>query len=150
MEPQDHINVELNIAKEQNAIEAGVEGIGTPSSFACPECHGVLLELQDGALSRFRCHTGHAYSLEALIGAMNEGIEISLWESVRALEEGFMVLRRMAEHLSTHDDEARGDAARRRADTMRKESDSIRAFLSHHTQADAAAESVPIHDASPL
>lgn len=54
------VNVEVNIAKEQHPRDAGLEAIGTPSAYACPECHGVLLQLVDEERVRFRCHTGHA------------------------------------------------------------------------------------------
>jgi len=37
----EHVEVEVKIAKEQNALDAGLERIATPSSFACPECHRV-------------------------------------------------------------------------------------------------------------
>jgi two-component system, chemotaxis family, protein-glutamate methylesterase/glutaminase len=38
------LEVEVRIAKETNAIDAGLEQLGTASSIACPECHGVLLQ----------------------------------------------------------------------------------------------------------
>lgn len=43
------VEIEVNIAKEQKALEAGVLQLGEPSNYACPECHGVLLQLQEGA-----------------------------------------------------------------------------------------------------
>ena len=36
----DHVNVEVNIAKEQHPVDAGFEEIADPSRYACPECHG--------------------------------------------------------------------------------------------------------------
>jgi len=54
------IEIEVNIAKEQKALEAGVLQLGEPSNYACPECHGVLLQRKEGSIWRFRCHTGHA------------------------------------------------------------------------------------------
>jgi two-component system chemotaxis response regulator CheB len=73
------IEVEVKIAGEDNAREAGVMKMGTPSAYACPECHGVLLQLKDAVPQRFRCHTGHGYTLESLLSDMDEGIEDSLW-----------------------------------------------------------------------
>src|ERR1043166_4920194 len=61
------VEIEVNIAKEQKALEAGVLQLGEPSNYACPECHGVLLELKEGSLWRFRCHTGHASSIQSLL-----------------------------------------------------------------------------------
>jgi two-component system chemotaxis response regulator CheB len=120
------VEVEVKIAKERNPLEVGLDKIAEPSSFACPECHGVLLQLQEGDRFRFRCHTGHAYSAASLVAAVSEGIEDSLWNAIRALEEGGMLMHRMAEHLKVHDrDEAqslktRGDEARRQSAEIRK------------------------------
>lgn len=93
------LEVEVDIASGKNAVEAGVETIGEPSRFACPECHGVLLRMNEQGPLRFRCHTGHAYTAKSLAAAVNNGIEDALWTAVRALEEAGLLM----EHLSTHD-----------------------------------------------
>ena len=103
--PQENLEVEVKIARGENAVRAGVERIGEPSPFACPECHGVLLGLKDSQPSRFRCHTGHAYTMTTLVAAMNEAIEDGLWTSVRALEEAALVMR----HIADHQDDAGGE-----------------------------------------
>jgi two-component system chemotaxis response regulator CheB len=90
------LEVEVKIAAGQNAVEAGVEHIGEPSRFACPECHGVLLRVKDSGPSRFRCHTGHAYSARSLAAAVNDGIEDALWTAVRALEEGALLMQQLS------------------------------------------------------
>lgn len=36
----EHIDVEVDIAKERNPRDAGLERIGKPSRYACPDCHG--------------------------------------------------------------------------------------------------------------
>lgn len=84
----DQINVEVKIATEQNPIDAALERVGQPSRFACPECRGVLLQLKEGPYTRFRCHTGHAYSVNSLLAAISEQIDESGWVAIRALEEG--------------------------------------------------------------
>ena len=113
---------------EHNPIEAGLERIGEPSSFACPECHGVLLQLKEGSLMRFRCHTGHAYSVASLLAAVGEGIEESLWIALRALEEGQLLMGRMAEHVRLHD-RAEADRLCARADEAKRQSDVIRGLV---------------------
>ena len=124
----ESMEVEVEISKEQNPLEAGLLRIGEPSSFSCPECHGVLLQLREGGRIRFRCHTGHAYSMDSLLAAIGEGIEESLWIAVRALEEGELLLRGMGEHLQSH---GSADAARLldRAREARQQSDVIRKIV---------------------
>ena len=79
--------IEVSIAKAEQALEAGVLRLGEPSNYACPECHGVLLQLNEENRIRFRCHTGHAYSAESLVAEMDEAIEESLWNAIRSVEE---------------------------------------------------------------
>lgn len=73
------------------------EGEGTPSAFACPECHGVLWELKDHDLCRFRCRTGHSYAIDSLSMEFSETTEAALWAAMRALEEKGALNRRIAE-----------------------------------------------------
>jgi len=121
------VEIEVNIAKEQKALDAGVLQLGEPSNYACPECHGVLLQLKEGTLFRFRCHTGHAYSVESLMADIGEKMDEAVWNSIRAFEEGELFMRHMAEHLD-HGDKGpsaesflkRADEAKRRANLMRQ------------------------------
>jgi two-component system chemotaxis response regulator CheB len=69
---------------------------GVPSTMACPECHGVLWEVKEGELVRFRCRVGHAYSDEALLMHQSEQLEAALWTALRALEEHTALGRRLA------------------------------------------------------
>ncbi len=45
--------VEIDIAKGANPRDAGFEEMAMPSRFACPECHGVLLEVKEAAVFAF-------------------------------------------------------------------------------------------------
>ena len=69
---------------------------GKPSAFACPECSGVLWEVEEGELLRFRCRVGHGYTADALRVALSEETEDALWAAMRALEEKAALLRRMS------------------------------------------------------
>jgi len=83
------------IDKEINAqIEGKREGV--PSTLACPDCGGVLWELRDGDMIRYRCHTGHLLSMDSLAQGISEKTEDALWNAVRVLQEKAMLHRRMA------------------------------------------------------
>lgn len=75
------------------------EGEGTPSVFACPECHGVLWELQEDKLVRFRCRVGHSYGMQSLAKELAQSSETALWAAMRALEEKAALQRRVADGL---------------------------------------------------
>jgi two-component system chemotaxis response regulator CheB len=127
----ESVEVEVKIAKEAPPLDAGLEGISEPSTFACPECHGVLMKLKEGGPIRFRCHTGHAYSIDSLVLAISAAIEESLWIAIRALEEGDMLLRTVVEHVRGHT----GNAAETlliRAAEVRRQSEAIRKIVMEH------------------
>ena len=123
----EEMGIEVKIAREDQALEAGVQKLGEPSSYACPECHGVLLQLKEGGHIRFRCHTGHAYSVNSLLSETTEAVEDSLWAAIRSIEESVLLMRHIAQHMS---DNNHGHAAelflqktqeaQRRADLVRK------------------------------
>jgi two-component system, chemotaxis family, protein-glutamate methylesterase/glutaminase len=76
------------------------EGVGTPSVFACPECHGVLWELKNNKLTRYRCRVGHSYTSDSLTLELSHASESALWAAVRALEEKAAMQRRVADGIT--------------------------------------------------
>ena len=88
---------ETQIAEfDMNAIEDDNRP-GVPSQFACPDCGGVLWELSEEGILRFRCRVGHAYTADSLSAEQNEEVESALWAAMRALEEGASLAKRLAE-----------------------------------------------------
>lgn len=105
--------VENTVALEGNGMLAGVMELGKVSKYTCPECHGVLVQIEEGKLVRFRCHTGHAYSFKSLLVEINETVDASLWSTVRAIEERILILKQFA-NLAEENGNA-GEAAKLRA-----------------------------------
>lgn len=86
---------------------------GKPSEFACPECHGVLWEENEGGPVRYRCRVGHSYTETTLAEEMSQTTEAALWASLRALSEQASLLKGMASRsvepiASRYLDQARG------------------------------------------
>jgi two-component system chemotaxis response regulator CheB len=74
-----------------------LKAIGKPSSYVCPDCNGGLWEIDGARPRRFRCHTGHAYTLRSLQEAQADETDTALWNAMRGLEEKEMLLREVAE-----------------------------------------------------
>ncbi|GGG62385.1 chemotaxis protein CheB [Hymenobacter glacieicola] len=102
----ERLRIELTIAKHDNAFELGIIEQGEPTAFTCPDCHGALTQLIEGNLIRYRCHTGHAYTISALLSEVSESVESMLYQSMRGLEETKMLLESIGEHFADTEQQA--------------------------------------------
>ncbi len=127
--PSTLMETEVKIATSDQALDRGVLDLGEPSVFACPECHGVLLQIKEGKNVRFRCHTGHGYSVASLLAEFGEQTEDTLWNAVRAIEENILLLRRMAEQLKSHGHETAAAALERKAEDAHARAQLVRAAV---------------------
>ena len=54
---------------------------------ACPDCHGVMWEIDEDELVRYRCHVGHAYTAKMMSLALDENLTRALASALRTLDE---------------------------------------------------------------
>ena len=94
------MGTEVAVAATDNALRSGILRYGERTAFTCPECHGALARIAEGSHTRFRCHTGHGFTADALLDGITETAEEALWNAQRALEEGVMLLDDMARQLA--------------------------------------------------
>jgi two-component system chemotaxis response regulator CheB len=123
---------EGRIAAEGGAFEKGVMDLGALTPFTCPECHGALVRISEGKMSRFRCHTGHAYTDSALLEAVMESTGAMLWQVIRSLEESAMLLNHMGRHLQQAGDAARAEIFIEKARELEKRSSTFHADVLNH------------------
>lgn len=138
------LELEVSVAEGINAFEAGLLNEGEFSAFTCPECHGVMIKLREGAALRFRCHTGHAYTTEALLSELRQAAEISLWNAVRGMEEHAMLLAHMAKHSAEACLDADAELYRREAEEVRDQIEPLRRAIARQ------GELSPLFQARPL
>ncbi|SDT10732.1 two-component system, chemotaxis family, response regulator CheB [Halopseudomonas xinjiangensis] len=91
--------LETRIAEDADAFQKGIMEAGKLTPFTCPSCHGVLVQIDEGSISRYRCHTGHAYSRTALLSEIVQKVEETYWIAMRSLEEAAMLLDHTADSL---------------------------------------------------
>lgn len=93
------LKTEIIIASRDNAFEMGIIGMGELTPFTCPDCHGALTQLKEGKIIRFRCHTGHAFTVSSLLLGVTRSVEDILWQAMRGLEETTMLLNQLGQHF---------------------------------------------------
>jgi two-component system chemotaxis response regulator CheB len=90
------MELEKKIAEMDENAMRGDDRPGQPSAFSCPDCGGVLWEIEDGEFVRFRCRVGHAFSPETMLAAQGEVLEEALWAAMKTLEESARLSKRLA------------------------------------------------------
>jgi two-component system, chemotaxis family, protein-glutamate methylesterase/glutaminase len=95
------LELETKIALGADSAELDVTQLGKISEFTCPDCHGSLIQLTNGKLERFRCHTGHSFSNGSLLADMSDSVEQSIWTAIRAVEERLRLLKDLEQHAAT-------------------------------------------------
>lgn len=73
--------------QKQPLAMGGRKMVPNGQTYSCPECGGVLEEVQENKLLRFRCRVGHMYSPDSLMADQTEAVERALWAAIRSMEE---------------------------------------------------------------
>ena len=114
---------------------------GSPSVYSCPDCGGVLWELEEGNLIRFRCRVGHAYSEDSLNVRQSEDVERALWTALTSLEESVSFSRRLAGRAWQRGDRYTALHYEQKVNTAERDAQAIRALLMVDTPAQPLNES---------
>jgi two-component system chemotaxis response regulator CheB len=122
--PED-ILIETKIAKRVLSDLPSVNALGKQVPFNCPGCGGVLWKVDEDDVTRYRCHTGHAYTAASLLAEQTMQIEETMWTALRMFEERRNLMITMA-------NEQRGATAKsalERANMSQIHIDRIKAIL---------------------
>jgi two-component system, chemotaxis family, protein-glutamate methylesterase/glutaminase len=89
------LQYEVNVAIGGRGSMNEMDQIGRRSVLACPDCHGIMWEINEGELVRYRCHVGHAYSAEIMSLALDENLKRAFGSALRALEERVALAKKL-------------------------------------------------------
>jgi len=95
------LDCEVGIALGDNGRMRELMAMGEFTAYTCPECHGALTQIREGHLTRFRCHTGHAFTLSHLLSEVTQANEDAIINALRSLEETELLLVHLQKHLLT-------------------------------------------------
>jgi two-component system chemotaxis response regulator CheB len=87
-------------AAELTADPDSTKEVGNSSPFSCPHCSGVLWEITNDGIPRYRCRVGHSYTAKTLLDEQSGVVEIALWSAVRALQERADLFKRVGRRMS--------------------------------------------------
>jgi len=102
---RDLIAVATDFAETETAARAErhiQQQLGTASAIACPECRGVLFEIADQRVLRYRCKLGHGFSGKTLLRDMAAAREEALCSALRAINEEAELPQQLVEAAGTN------------------------------------------------
>lgn len=130
--PDDEIQrlqAEIEIAAQDDSFQKGMVQLGEPNSLTCPECAGSLSTIRDGQITRYRCHTGHAFSHQTLLATATRMIENNLWKAVKSFEEVVMLLDESARQAALKGDHDLTAEYRKKSEMNKKVSIDLRQVI---------------------
>ena len=77
-----------------------LDRVGRRSVLTCPDCHGVMWEIDEGELVRYRCHVGHAYTDELMSVALDGNLSRALGSALRMLDERVALAENLRDQAS--------------------------------------------------
>lgn len=114
---EEYVTEDRIAAQEFAVMEPDIHTPGRPSHLSCPDCGGVLNEIDVDREMRFRCQVGHAFTPIGLAVAQREELERALSVAVRTHRDRIRLFDQMNDRA-----QARGlsHAERRWADAARE------------------------------
>ena len=82
-------------AQDFASLNETVETPGRASKMGCPDCGGVLNQIDTGKEIRFRCQVGHAFSPLGLATMQSEELERALGVAVRTHRDRIRLFAQM-------------------------------------------------------
>lgn len=153
MEEDEKTKTELRIAADETAMGMTLFRYGQPSRYACPECHGVLTRINEGPLTRFRCHTGHAYSADSLLAALTEKTEDSLYGAIRGMDESVLLLNQLGDQFAEANQPRQAALYFQKAQEATQRGELVRQAIRQHeslSQENLATQVADLSDNEPL
>jgi two-component system chemotaxis response regulator CheB len=129
---EKRIATEVQIAAGTDVSQKDILKLGELSPYTCPECQGVLTQIVEGKLSRFRCHTGHGYTEDALLEAIMQTAGEKIWQATRALQETILLLEHMGQHIRERGDPERAEKFFEKARELEKRANRFHKIAVEH------------------
>jgi two-component system chemotaxis response regulator CheB len=133
------LQLEVAIAAQETAGMDINEKLGAKSPFACPDCDGVLWQIKDEKVPRFRCHVGHAVTADALLEQKDAAADQIMWRLLRTHEERAELVRVLAGRVTGPHRDAIAKDFLRRAIGYEEDASIVRDLLSRLRGSEALA-----------
>lgn len=95
--PQEYVIEDRMAAQEFAVMDSEIVTPGQPSHISCPDCGGVLNQIETQDEIRFRCQVGHAFTPLGLAAAQNDELERALSIAARTHRDRIRLFEQMGD-----------------------------------------------------
>jgi two-component system, chemotaxis family, protein-glutamate methylesterase/glutaminase len=134
----DNLRYEVEIARNGRSSMRMMDRLGQRSVLTCPDCGGIMWELKDGAMSRYRCHIGHAYTEETITIGVDERVKHAMTSALRALNERVTLVSKLRDEAGHRGQRHLANSWALKAQEFEREADAIREGISRLDAAERA------------
>lgn len=96
--PNEYIIEDRIAAQEFAVMEPDIVTPGEPSPLSCPDCGGVLNQIETDEELRFRCQVGHAFTPLGLVSAQSDELERALSIAARTHRDRLRLFGQMSDN----------------------------------------------------
>jgi two-component system, chemotaxis family, protein-glutamate methylesterase/glutaminase len=89
------LKYEVDIARGGHDSIETMDRIGRRSVLSCPDCGGVMWEVDDGVAVHYRCHVGHAHNSQSMLLELQGSLGRALATALRVLDERLALVRKL-------------------------------------------------------
>lgn len=96
--PEEYHTEDRIAAQEFAVMEGDIVTPGAPSHISCPDCGGVLNQIEAHNELRFRCQVGHAFTPSGLAAAQSDELERALSIAARTHRDRIRLFKQMGDN----------------------------------------------------
>lgn len=123
--PLDRLRLEAEVARTGASAMEDMDRVARRSTFTCPDCGGVMWEIEEDDRIRFRCHIGHAYTAELMSLAQDDLLRRALAAARRAFREKVELMNRLEGQATAKGHTRIAQIWRKRLEEYREQADLI-------------------------
>lgn len=120
------IRLEVEIAAGRRIDTDAFRQVAAPVALTCPQCGGVLSQIEASQPLRFRCQVGHAVTAEVLASEQENAVDEAMRIALRIVGERAELVQRMADDARTAGRVRTAQTYLERAEELRHHAETIR------------------------
>ncbi|CAN7692768.1 chemotaxis protein CheB [Rhizobium sp. LjRoot98] len=123
------LRLEVEIAAGAASTTGSMGKLGHPVALTCPDCGGVLSEIEGSHPLRFRCQVGHGYTGKVLMMEKQSAVDEAMRVALRIVEERAELMSRMGRDARASGREGMAENFLQKSDEYRAHADILRQAL---------------------